>query len=94
MTSVFHNPVIPAVHPSTVQLRITKNDGFEIIPQTQFFSCHKSLCKKCLAEKLSLPTVANSPGNLANSFCGIRLAHFAAILENACPGLQGMRLPP
>jgi hypothetical protein len=58
--------------------------------QTQFLSSHKSRGKKCLAEKLSLPTVANLPGKLANSFfLGIRLARFAAILENACPGLQG-----
>jgi len=68
MTSVFHNPVIPAVHPSTVQLRIPKNDGFETIPQTQFFSFRKSRSAKWLSEEVSLPTVANSVGKLAISF--------------------------
>jgi hypothetical protein len=37
--------------------------------QTQFFSGHNSTGTSDLRMKVSLPTVANSPGKLANSIC-------------------------
>src|SRR6266481_1124244 len=39
--------------------------------QTHFFAERKSPCASGLREKLSLPTVANSPGKLANSLAAL-----------------------
>src|SRR5438874_5398110 len=43
--------------------------------QTHFFSRHNSPCETGLWIKLSLPTVANSPGKLANSMATFAGAH-------------------
>jgi hypothetical protein len=45
--------------------------------QTQFFFGRNRHCRLPLRRQLSLPTVANSVGKLANSFCTLCLNQFA-----------------
>jgi hypothetical protein len=51
--------------------------------QTRFFSIHKSRGDGGLWMKLSLPTVTNSPGKLANSILGYLFPGIALLIESA-----------
>src|SRR5438477_12378277 len=61
--------------------------------QTHFFAGHNSTCHSGLRMKLSLPTLANSVGKLANSMTVLELSrHKSALTVNRIPKVAARNL--